>query len=127
MIFCVRGRCPGPLDECGFLVSALLTTTPQTVGFCGNFSLEIGCKSTTFFQTDKIFFQKKSHTTDSQLNIFSSIATPPPCKYHHHIPLFLLFQLLIISLPYLFSPTFGLFSEITNIYTYAWKQTEIWQ
>lgn len=27
MIYCVRGSCPGPLDECGVLVSALPTTT----------------------------------------------------------------------------------------------------
>ena len=39
MIFCVRGRCPGPLDECGSF-------------------LEIGCKNTNFFETGKIFFQK---------------------------------------------------------------------
>ena len=28
MIFCVRGRCPGPLDECGSSVSARPTITP---------------------------------------------------------------------------------------------------
>ena len=38
MIFCVRGRCPGPLDECGSF-------------------LEIECKSTNFFETGKIFFK----------------------------------------------------------------------
>ena len=27
MIYCVRGSCPGPLDECGVLVSTLPTTT----------------------------------------------------------------------------------------------------
>ena len=27
MIYCVRGSCPGPLDECGVLVLALPTTT----------------------------------------------------------------------------------------------------
>ena len=29
MIYCVRGSCPGPLDECGVLVSVLPTTTLQ--------------------------------------------------------------------------------------------------
>ncbi len=50
MIFCVRGRCPGPLDECGLMVSARLTTTPARRG---DFSLEIGCKSTNIFETGK--------------------------------------------------------------------------
>jgi len=40
VIYCVRGSCPGPLDECG-------------VPFCGDFSLEIGCKDTNFFLVDK--------------------------------------------------------------------------
>ena len=43
MIFCVRGRCPGPLDECGF--------------YNRDFTLEIGCKSTTFFHSGKIIFK----------------------------------------------------------------------
>ena len=51
MIFCVRGRCPGPLDECGS-------------------SLEIGCKSTHFFHTDKIFFTNIIYHNDCQCNIF---------------------------------------------------------
>ena len=51
MIFCVRGRCPGPLDECGS-------------------SIEIGCKSTHFFHTDKIFFANILYRDDCQHNIF---------------------------------------------------------
>ena len=51
MIFCVRGRCPGPLDECGRF-------------------LEIGCKSTNIFETGKIFFQKTSHLTVFKQDIF---------------------------------------------------------
>ena len=41
VIYCVRGSCPGPLDECGSLLD--------------DFSLEIGCKITNFFSVDKIF------------------------------------------------------------------------
>ena len=44
VIFCVRGRCPGPLDECG-------------IG--DNFTFEIGCKGTNILQHGKIFFIKK--------------------------------------------------------------------
>ena len=40
VIYCVRGSCPGPLDECGSLLD--------------DFSLKIGCKNTNFFSVDKI-------------------------------------------------------------------------
>jgi len=42
MIYCVRGSCPGPLDECGFF---------------RRFPFEIECKDTTFFPIGKFFYK----------------------------------------------------------------------
>ena len=38
--------------------------------FSGDFSLEIGCKSTNIFQTDKIFCENIFHIVGFQINIF---------------------------------------------------------
>lgn len=65
MIFCVRGRCPGPLDECG--------------------SFEIGCKNTSFLQTDKILFHISTILIYIHLNIriFSYICIIKQNKQNH--------------------------------------------
>ena len=73
MIFCVRGRCPGPLDECGIVW--FLSDT---------FSVESECKSTNIFRTDKIFFQTFSHFVKCQSNKFSSSHIQPHAKRPSH-------------------------------------------
>lgn len=55
MIFCVRGRCPGPLDECGSLLKA-------------------GAKVHTFFILTKYFLQI-SYTTMIVSMIFFRLTT----------------------------------------------------
>ena len=67
VIYCVRGSCPGPLDECGF---------------SGDFPFEIGCKITTFFRYGKLFkafFFIVSHYTlsDNQLPVVFFSCHPP--------------------------------------------------
>ncbi len=46
VIFCVRGRCPGPLDECGICGVGLADNRANAAG---DFCLEIECKSTNIF------------------------------------------------------------------------------
>ena len=52
MIFCVRGRCPGPLDECG--------------SFLDTFSFKSECKDTNILETDKIFYENILQITNLQ-------------------------------------------------------------
>ena len=67
VIYCVRGSCPGPLDECGFL---------------GDFPFEIGCKITTFFRSGQLFkaffFIVSRYTlSDNQLPVVFFSCHPP--------------------------------------------------
>lgn len=67
VIYCVRGSCPGPLDECGF---------------SGDFPFEIGCKITTFFRYGKLFkaffFIVSRYTlSDNQLPVVFFSCHPP--------------------------------------------------
>ena len=58
MIYCVRGSCPGPLDECGVLVSALPTTTLLCV-VIGVISLaKSGAKVQLFFELEENWRKK---------------------------------------------------------------------
>lgn len=53
MIYCVRGSCPGPLDECGVLVSALPATTLLCVVIGVISLLKSGAKVQLFFELEE--------------------------------------------------------------------------
>lgn len=58
MIYCVRGSCPGPLDECGVLVSALPTTTLLCVVIGVISLLKSGAKVQLFFELEENWRKK---------------------------------------------------------------------
>ena len=58
MIYCVRGSCPGPLDECGVLVSVLSTTTILCVVIGVISLLKSGAKVQLFFELEENWRKK---------------------------------------------------------------------